>query len=127
MRTITIMPINLIPTYADIVHYMSFVNDDNHEYNAIAAVLVRVNDNNDGVAPGYYVLESISHDKNVTPFANGPIVTLNEQRPVTDKIRASHLLDYTIKMGMNDPMMQYPSTTNLVYETRAAIKNRIGA
>lgn len=127
MRTITIMPINLIPTYADIVHYMSFVNDDNHEYNAIAAVLVRVNDNNDGVAPGYYVLESISHDKNVTPFANGPIATLNEQRPVTDKIRASHLLDYTIKMGMNDPMMQYPSTTNLVYETRAAIKNRIGA
>lgn len=127
MRTITIMPINLIPTYADIVHYMSFVNDDNHEYNAIAAVLVQVNDNNDGVAPGYYVLESISHDKNVTPFANGPIMALNEQRPVTDKIRASHLLDYTIKMGMNDPMMQYPSTTNLVYETRAAIKNRIGA
>ena len=127
MRTITIMPINLIPTYADIVDYMSFVNDDNHEYNAIAAVLVRVNDNNDGVAPGYYVLESISHDKNVTSFANGPIATLNEQRPVTDKIRASHLLDYTIKMGMNDPMMQYPSTTNLVYETRAAIKNRIGA
>ena len=29
MRTITIMPINLIPTYADIVHYMSFVNDEN--------------------------------------------------------------------------------------------------
>lgn len=121
------MPINLIPTYADIVHYISFVNDDNHEYNAIAAVLVQVNANNDGVASGYYVLESISHDRNVTPFANGPIMALNEQRPVTDNIRASHLLDYTIKMGMNDPMMQHPSTINLVYETRNAIKHRIGA
>lgn len=121
------MPINLIPTYANIVHYISFVNDDNHEYNAIAAVLVQVNANNDGVASEYYVLESISHDRNVTPFANGPIMALNEQRPVTDNIRASHLLDYTIKMGMNDPMMQHPSTINLVYETRNAIKHRIGA
>lgn len=127
MHTITIMPIDLIPHYADIVHYMSFINDDKKGYSAIAAVLVRINDNDDGVVPGYYVLESISHNRNVRPFDNGPIATLQEQRPVTDKIHAPHLLDYTAKMGMNDPMMQHPSTIKLVYETRDAIKNRIGA